>query len=242
MERELDILFQDQAAAGHNPQSTYRAADAEAFLELAASLNVSAPVLLLGAHIHRAVARPLSDGKRARYVDMVACLVVAAKFTDGIVKEDVQELLEHTKVTAAELLKAEVQICSKVNWQLYCPNPITFLRCFSHDADGWNRQTRSFAKVLLIGLTLHPVACSRFLPSTQASAALYLAKGMLKMGTWTKQHESVCRIKEADLLECAKDMLEAARCASRICPDLFSEQHLRVIARGRREVLAPNRA
>jgi hypothetical protein len=227
MESELDILFQEERRICVPASHGYQASDAESFLRGAVDAGVSQEALLLGAHFHRTLA---GRGDRRRKMEAV-CLVIAAKFLDGWVKDDVEDFLEKVKVAPAELPSAEWEACQRLEWQFHLPNPIAFLRCFSHDADGWNRETRALAKGLLLALVLDPAACLLYKPSTQAAAALYAAKMLTAMGSWTKQHENVCRAREKDVCPCAQAMLSAGRRALVVCPKLIPDQLRAVLSR-----------
>lgn len=229
MEDELDQLFQDEITVGGTQCD---AAVAEAFVSMGIALQVPAEALLIAAHMYRITAgRPTGRKSSRTHADMVATLVIASKFVEGITSSDVEEMLKIAKIEAVDLLKSELAICNALDWHLYFPSSLSFLRCFSHDADGCNRETRSLARVILIAFIIDPVGCSQYTPSTHASAALYLAKALLDNGTWTKQHRTVCRHTEQEIIPCARSQLSAARRALDLFPAIFKDQHRQAIAK-----------
>lgn len=84
--------------------------------------------------------------------------------------------------TEAEILSAERYILATLDYDLSFPNPMHFMRRISK-ADQYDIQTRTLAKYLLeISLFDH-----RFLslkPSINAAASMYLARVILRKGTW----------------------------------------------------------
>lgn len=226
MDLELETLFRQEDAISLPLSTEYRAEDGESYMKHATEVRVSPDVLLLGASFHRAVA---SSDKSHSKAEIAACLIVAAKVLEGWGNDHVTGVLEHFGFKPSKLAASEWTVCQKVGWHLYLPGSISFLRHFSHDADGWNRDTRTLAKTLLTCLVLDPDACSHYRPSTQAAAALYLAKVLAGNGSWTKQHETVCRARERDLKSCARRILDAARKAAVTCARAVPEEHSRLL-------------
>lgn len=233
MDGELAHLFlkeEQLPARGPCPMS---ADDASFLLLLGLKCGASCESILLAMQL-RLSAGPTGQSHKAAgrspgRAEAAVSLVLAAKYVEGLSQGDVKKMLLHTSLRESDLPRLELSICERVSWNLSIPNPLSFLRGFSHDADGWNQATRSLAKELLLALIIDPIACSSYPASTQGAAALCLSKSLLKMGSWTHQHRLVCRFKEADLQPCVSAMFNAARRAVQYVPSPFSTLHARLI-------------
>ena len=233
MDGELAHLFlkeQHLPARGPCPIS---ADDASFLLLIGLKCGASCESILLAMQIRLSAGPAVSSGKPTRkssgQAEAAASLILARKYVDGLTQEEVKKMLPYTCLHESDLTRLELSICERISWNLSLPNPLSFLRGFSHDADGWNQATRSLAKELLLALIIDPVACSSYSASTQGAAALCLAKSLLKMGSWTRQHRVVCRLRELDLQPCVSAMIQAARKAIRHVPSPFSEPHANLI-------------
>jgi cyclin-like protein len=232
MNGELAHLFlkeQQLPARGPCPMSTE---DASFLLMLGLKSGASCESILLAMQIRLSAGPTVPSNKcTSRQAAAAVSLVLATKYVEGLAQGDVQKMLLHTSLRECDLPRLELSICERISWNLSLPNPLSFLRGFSHDADGWNHSTRSLAKELLLALIIDPVACSSYPASTQGAAALWLSKSLLKMGSWTLQHRVVCGLKEADLQPCVSAMIKAARRAAQHIPTPFSNFHASLVAR-----------
>jgi hypothetical protein len=141
--------------------------------------------------------------------ETVGCFVVAAKYEDGILGKAPAKMCESAGVDHDEVLRHERVICLSLDFAFCWPNPIHFLRWFSHEVDGWNGTTRRIAKALLLIYALNGDDDGS-LPSLRAAAALHAAKKVSGCGSWTPYHVAVSRHPQGDVKAYADRMLKAA--------------------------------
>ena len=138
--------------------------------------------------------------------DITGCFLVAGKYEDGVTHPDSAKVAELAHLSEKEVFSSERQICRTLNFELRWANPMHFLRWFSHEADGWNSNTRRLAKAFLAAHAFNSDDSSK--PSSlKAAAALFAAKSVTKSGPWTQYHIQVTRHPEAAVSGLSKEMI-----------------------------------
>ncbi|ORX90880.1 A/B/D/E cyclin [Basidiobolus meristosporus CBS 931.73] len=105
-----------------------------------------------------------------------------------------------------EVKKAERYMLQVIEWNMSYPNPLNFLRRVSK-ADSYDAQTRTIAKYLMeVALMDHRLLhCP---PSLTAASAIYLARLMLKRGSWDANLTHYSGYSEEQMEECCKLILD----------------------------------
>jgi len=110
--------------------------------------------------------------------------------------------------TREQILKMEGDMLSKLNFQLTTPNALVFLKRFIKVA-GVAATPRSKTELLtnyLVELTLQDYKMLKYLPSTIAAAATYLALKTMGQNPWTAELQQHSCYTEAAILPCVRDM------------------------------------
>ncbi|KAJ3110239.1 G2/mitotic-specific cyclin [Phlyctochytrium bullatum] len=137
----------------------------------------------------------------------VTAMFIASKYEE-VVPPSVKNFIymADNGYTDEEILKAERYVLAVLDFNLQYPSPMSFLRRCSK-AEHYDIQTRTLAKYLMeLSLIDH-----RFLdiaPSKIAGAGLYLARKMLRRGSWDKNLEHYSGYTEKELLTCVGLMLD----------------------------------
>ncbi len=132
----------------------------------------------------------------------VAALFIASKFEE-VYPPPLSELVHLTDkaCTINEVLKKEINILQKLDYQLNRPFPLHFLRRYS-TVMGATVKIHQLAKYIL-ELSLLDNLCSILLPSKRAAAALILAASIIyprksPFGLWDKNMAYVTKYKCTD--------------------------------------------
>jgi len=110
--------------------------------------------------------------------------------------------------TREQILKMEGDMLSKLNFQLTTPNALVFLKRFTKVA-GILANPRTKTELLanyLVELTLQDYKMLKYLPSTIAAAATYLALKTMGQQPWTPELLQHACYAEAAILPCVRDM------------------------------------
>ena len=137
-----------------------------------------------------------------------SCLALAAKYEETMYPEMRDYVFaSEDAFTKEDMLNMEVELLAVLRFELSVPTTILFLRRFSNAA-GSSPQLHTLCKYL-IELCLIDYRMLKYNPSTQAAAAVYLARRMTKTTpVWTPTLEYYSKHSVDDLLPCARSMNE----------------------------------
>ena len=110
--------------------------------------------------------------------------------------------------TREQILQMEGLMLSKLNFQLTTPNALVFSKRFSKVA-GIIANPRTKTELLanyFIELTLQEYNMLKYLPSTIAAAATYLALKTMGQTAWTNELAQHSTYSEAQILPCVRDI------------------------------------
>ncbi|KAJ3087855.1 G2/mitotic-specific cyclin [Quaeritorhiza haematococci] len=137
----------------------------------------------------------------------IASLFVACKYEEERVPAvaDLVYMVDGA-YDSEEILKAERFLLGLLEFNLYYPGPMNFLRRISK-ADNYDVNDRTLAKYL-IEATLVDERFLAWMPSMVAAAAMYLARKVLTNGDWTPAFIQQSGYQEHELMDCARTMLD----------------------------------
>jgi len=141
----------------------------------------------------------------------VTAMLIASKFEEVIPIEinDFVYICENV-CTAENIIKFEGEILRVIQWGLTSPCPLHFLRRYSKAA-GSDGSLHTMSKYLL-ELSLGSYPMLKYLPSTQAAAAVLLTRKLTgRSPDWPESVEYHSGYRKDEIIECARDMLELVK-------------------------------
>ena len=141
-------------------------------------------------------------------------LLVASKMEE-VAAVEVADLvyISDEAYTAQTITDFEREVLLAIDWHLTAPYPIHFLRRYSKAAqsDGYVHTVSKF----LVELASVSYAMLKYLPSTLAAAAVYLARRMAgEKVLWSKTTEHYSGYTEEQIMPCVKDLNALVLCPS----------------------------
>jgi len=141
----------------------------------------------------------------------VTAMLIASKFEEifGVEINDFVYICDSV-CTADQMIKFEAEILSSIHWSLTSPCPLHFLRRYSKAANGEGLQ-HTMSKYLL-ELALGNYNMLRYLPSTQAAAAVLLTRHLTGVSpVWPDSVRYHSGYNEEDILDCARALLDLVK-------------------------------
>jgi len=139
----------------------------------------------------------------------VTALHIASKFEE-IYSIDIQDFVFicDSACSAADIIAFENEVLHTIHWCLTTPYPLHFLRRYSKAAG--NDGLRHTMSKYLLELSLGYYNMLKYLPSTQAAAAVLLARHLIATPPpyWPDQVKFHSCYLESEILDCARDMLQ----------------------------------
>ncbi|KAK9729358.1 G2/mitotic-specific cyclin [Basidiobolus ranarum] len=137
----------------------------------------------------------------------ITAMLIASKYEE-IYAPSIENFIYMTDggYTEDEVKKAERYMLQVIEWNMSYPNPLNFLRRVSK-ADNYDVQTRTIAKYLM-EVTLMDHRLLHCPPSMAAAASLYLARLMLKRGSWDANLTHYSGYSEDQLQDCCQLILD----------------------------------
>lgn len=135
----------------------------------------------------------------------VTALLVASKIEESWspLIADFEYISDHA-CSRSEILDMEKLILTSLDFNMYTPNPLHFLRRYSK-ASGYDLPTHTLAKYLT-ELSMPDYFMLQFKPSLIAATAVYLARRMnTTMEPWTETLEAHTGYSEGDMLSCGEE-------------------------------------
>jgi hypothetical protein len=135
----------------------------------------------------------------------VGALLIASKYEE-IYAPEVQELVEMTDnaYTRDEVLQVECIMLNTLAFELAVPTPFFFCQRFLQASE--NTEELQHLTLFLLELCLLDYKMLKWLPSVTSAAAVYLARRMLGMTTWSTELQRATCYGEAFLRTCVQDL------------------------------------
>jgi len=136
----------------------------------------------------------------------ITAMLIASKYEE-IYTPEVQDFvyIAASAYTREEILKMEKLVLITLHFELNVPTPLNFLRRFSKAARS-DSKIHTLSKYL-VELSLLDYKMLNYLPSTIASAAVYIARVMMKQSpVWTVTLEHYTQYSVEDIVCCVKDL------------------------------------
>jgi len=164
----------------------------------------------------------------------VTAMLIASKFEEiySVEINDFVFICDNV-CTAADIIAFEGDVLNTIRWSLTSPCPLHFLRRYSK-ASGSDGSLHTMSKYLL-ELSLGSYPMLKYLPSTQAAAAVLLTRHLT--GTepyWPVSVQYHSGYKQEEIIECARDMLNLVKNPDpkyRLVTRKYSGQKLCCVAR-----------
>ncbi|KAJ8453290.1 hypothetical protein Cgig2_008174 [Carnegiea gigantea] len=177
-------------------------------VELAEEFKVVSDTLYLTiSHIDRYLSKKPINRQRLQLLG-VSSMLIASKYEE-IDPKSVEKFCDMTEntYTKQEVVQMEADVLKTLNYEMGNPTIKTFLRKFTRIAQGDTKSLNlqlEFLGYYLAELSLLDYNCVRFLPSTVAAAAVFLAKFTInpKKHPWNSSLQSYTGYKPLDLKEC----------------------------------------
>jgi len=137
----------------------------------------------------------------------VTAMLIASKFEEiySVEINDFVFICDNV-CTAPDIIAFEGEVLSTIRWSLTSPCPLHFLRRYSK-ASGSDGPLHTMSKYLL-ELSLGSYHMLKYLPSTQAAAAVLLTRHLTATTPyWTEAVEYHSGYRQEEIVECARDML-----------------------------------
>lgn len=137
----------------------------------------------------------------------IAALLISSKFEE-VISPSISNFvyLSDNSFDAKEILKAERYMLHVLDYCIWYPSPMTFLRRVSK-ADNYDIQSRTLAKYLMevIPMVQELLGCA---PSLMAASSIWLARKMLGRGAWNANLAHYSGYTQLEVLPVARRLVE----------------------------------